>query len=131
MDLSRITAQVVSISKEVKAFIHEHRNQVSANQVELKSLNSLVSFVDKTAEERLVKGLREILPEAGFIAEEGTETRKGERYNWIVDPLDGTTNFLHGIPVFAISIALMDGDEVVMGMVWEIGQDECFTAWKG
>ena len=130
MDLSRITRQVVEITKEVKAFIYEHRNQVSAGEIEVKSLNSLVSYVDKTAEELLVKGLGEVLPEAGFIAEEGTATQKGERYNWVVDPLDGTTNFLHGIPVFAISIALMDDDEVVVGMVWEIGQDECFTAWK-
>lgn len=131
MDLSLVTQQLTELAREVKDFIHHHRNRVQSEDIELKSFNSLVSYVDKTAEEQLVKGLKTIVPEAGFITEEGTETQGGERYNWIVDPLDGTTNFLHGIPVFAISVALMDNDEVVAGLVWEIGQDESFTAWKG
>lgn len=131
MDLSHITSEVIHITQKVKTFIHDSRNRVGNEDIEVKSLNSLVSYVDKTAEEQLVSGLREIVPEAGFIAEEGTATQAGEKYNWIIDPLDGTTNFLHGIPVFAISIALMEGHEVVSAVVWEIGQDECFSAWKG
>jgi myo-inositol-1(or 4)-monophosphatase len=71
------------------------------------------------------------LPEAGFITEEKTTTKIGERYNWIIDPLDGTTNFIHGLPVFSVSIALKEYDELVLGVVYEINQDECFYAWKG
>jgi myo-inositol-1(or 4)-monophosphatase len=94
-------------------------------------LNDLVSYVDKTAEEIIVKGLQEILPEAGFITEEQTNTNIGERFNWIIDPLDGTTNFIHGLPVFSVSIALKDNDELVIGVVYEVNLDECFYAWKG
>jgi myo-inositol-1(or 4)-monophosphatase len=86
--------------------------------------------VDKTSEQKLVAGLSALLPESGFIAEEGTSTKKGEIYNWIIDPLDGTTNFIHGIPCFSISIALMRKEELVMGMIYEINADECFYAWE-
>lgn len=125
-----ICDSMVKLTKETVLFIEKHRAQVSDAEIETKSLNSLVSFVDKGAEELLVKGLKTILPEAGFIAEEGTETRTHESLNWVIDPLDGTTNFLHNIPVFAISIALKEGNEIVAGVVFEIGQKECFYAWK-
>lgn len=131
MDLKTICSQIIRICESTGDFILAERDKVQEEQIELKSLNSLVSYVDETAEKQLVESLKEIVPEAGFIAEEGTETKKGETYNWIIDPLDGTTNFLHGIPVFAISIALMKKDEVVTGVVYELGQKEMFSAWKG
>jgi len=70
------------------------------------------------------------LPESGFIAEEGTSSKHGERYNWVIDPLDGTTNYIQGVPIYAVSIGLLDGDELVVGVVYEVGLDECFYAWK-
>jgi len=79
----------------------------------------------------IVSALQEVLPEAGFITEEKTISRVGERFNWIIDPLDGTTNFIHGLPVFSVSIALQENEELVMGVVYEINLDECFYAWKG
>ena len=87
--------------------------------------------MDKTAEEKIVNGLREILPEAGFITEEGTADNSEEDYRWIVDPLDGTTNFTHGLPVYATSIALMQFDKLVVGVVYEINNDEMFSAAIG
>lgn len=78
----------------------------------------------------LVEGLMKLLPEAGFITEEGTSSIKGETFNWIIDPLDGTTNFIHRVPVFCVSIALMEDQEIVAGVVYEINRDECFYAWK-
>jgi myo-inositol-1(or 4)-monophosphatase len=90
----------------------------------------MVSYVDKTAEIALVKGLRILLPEAGFVTEEKTATIAGEQYDWIIDPLDGTTNFIHGLPTYAISIALQCDGELVLGVVYEINRDECFSAWK-
>lgn len=130
-NLEKILHGTISLSKQVAAFIKYEQENFKASFIEYKGLNDLVSFVDKEAEEKLVQGLSELLPEAGFIAEEGTTTKKGERYNWIIDPLDGTTNFIHGLPVYAISIALMDADTVVMGVVLEINKDECFYAIKG
>jgi myo-inositol-1(or 4)-monophosphatase len=72
--------------------------------------------------------LKKLLPGAGFLAEEGTDTKSENEYLWIIDPLDGTTNFLHGVPIFAISIALMRNDKPVLGVVYEVSHDECFHA---
>ncbi|WP_041627770.1 inositol monophosphatase family protein [Owenweeksia hongkongensis] len=131
LQLKELLQAVEDITRSTGDFILKERNSVSAEEVELKSLNSLVSYVDKTAEKMIVDGVKPLISEAGFIAEEDTESIRGKRYNWVIDPLDGTTNFLHNLPVFAISIALMDGDEVVLGVVYELGQKEMFSATKG
>lgn len=130
MNLKKKCQEVCAISLEVGAFIRRERLVFSSEHIEHKGLNDLVSYVDKMAEQQLVEALSQLLPESGFITEEETITKKGERYNWIIDPLDGTTNFIHGIPTFAISIALMDEDQLVIGVVYEINRDECFYAWK-
>jgi myo-inositol-1(or 4)-monophosphatase len=101
------------------------------DRVEHKGFNDLVSYVDKEAEKQLVAQLQAIFPEAGFITEEGTNTTRGEVYNWVIDPLDGTTNFIHGLPVFAVSIGFMEQDEVVLGVVYEVNRKESFYAYKG
>lgn len=129
--LQELLHNTISLSKQVAAFIKHEQEHFKASSIEYKGLNDLVSFVDKEAERKIVDGLAALLPEAGFIAEEGTSTIKGDRYNWVIDPLDGTTNFIHGLPVFAISIALMDDDAVVLGVVLEINRNECFYAIKG
>jgi len=131
MELDKIINSVIDISKQAGSFIREQRKTFSADKIELKGLNDLVSYVDKTAEEIIVKALVEVLPEAGFITEEKTINKTGERYNWIIDPLDGTTNFIHGLPVYSVSIALQEYDELVLGVVYEVNMDECFYAWKG
>lgn len=131
LQLKELLQTVEDVARKTGDFILKERNSVSTDEVELKSLNSLVSYVDKTAEKMIVDGVKPLILEAGFIAEEDTESIRGKRYNWVIDPLDGTTNFLHDIPVFAISIALMDGDEVVLGVVYELGQKEMFSAVKG
>lgn len=131
MDLERITQQTITLSRKVGAYIREEAKGFDHHIVEEKGLNDLVSYVDKTAEERIVQGLREILPAAGFITEEGTAGYNEEEYRWVVDPLDGTTNFTHGLPVYAVSIALMHHDELVAGVVYEINKDEMFWAAKG
>ncbi|NVK04512.1 MAG: inositol monophosphatase [Flavobacteriia bacterium] len=131
MDLPHVCDQTVHLVREVGAFIRKEQQKVTSGDIELKSLNSLVSYVDKQAEEQLVAGLTRIVPEAGFIAEEGTGERNGNGLNWIVDPLDGTTNFLHGLPVYSVSVALHDGKDLVIGVVLEVGQNECFHAYRG
>lgn len=128
--LPHLTNEVRKLTTEVRLFILEERKKFKRSDIEIKGHNDLVSYVDKTAEQMLVSGLTLILPEAGFITEENTSNKKGDRYNWIIDPLDGTTNFIHGVPCFCISIALMDKDELVSGVVHELNFDECFYAWK-
>ncbi len=131
MNYEQLCAQVNKLSKSVGERILLERQNFDTNEVEIKGLHNYVTHVDKLSEELLVKGLSNLLPEAGFIAEEGTSTKVGERFNWIIDPIDGTTNFIHGIPMFAISIALEEKDELVLGMVLEVSGNEQFYAWKG
>jgi len=131
MNLENLCFDVQGLAKIAGVFIAEEREKFNLKDVEVKGKANFVSYVDKQAEELLVNGLRELLPGSGFLAEEGTATSTNEKYKWIIDPLDGTTNFIHGLPPFAVSIALIDDNELVLGVVYEITQDECFYAWKG
>jgi myo-inositol-1(or 4)-monophosphatase len=132
MNLEEITSQVAILSRQTGEFVRKAASEFNRESIEYKGLNDMVSYVDKETEERLVDGLRKILSEAGFIAEEGTgQKTDNQEFTWIIDPVDGTTNYMHGLPVFAISIALMQTDKIVSGVVYEINQDECFTAWLG
>jgi len=131
MNLEKLCFDVQYLAKIAGTFIAGEREKFNLEDVEVKGKANFVSYVDKQAEELIVVGLRKLLPGSGFIAEEGTAVSAGEKYKWIIDPLDGTTNFIHGLPPFAVSIALMEDTELVLGVVYEITQDECFYAWKG
>lgn len=133
MNLQSIESSVVEICREVGKFILKEGEAFDRSRIEQKTdFNNLVSYVDKEAEQKLVKNLHEIFPHAGFITEEGTvAASKEHEYNWIIDPLDGTTNFLHGLPVFAISVGLARNNEVILGVVHEMSRDECFHAIEG
>lgn len=130
MHLESLASQVIEVSKQAGDFIRQERKSFDPDKIEYKGLNDLVSYVDKTAETIIVTDLEKLLPEAGFITEEKTSTKIGKRYNWIIDPLDGTTNFIHGVPSFSVSIALKEYDDLVLGVVYEINLDECFYAWR-
>lgn len=125
-----VVRQVNELARHTGDFIRTERLTFSLGKVEYKQHNDLVSYVDKTAEVKIIEGLRKIIPEAGFITEENTVERIEHEYTWIVDPLDGTTNFVHGIPCFCICIALQHKKEIVAGTIYEINLDECFYAWK-
>lgn len=129
-DLNKIISQIEAVAREAGSFIRKEAVGFDISRAEVKGLNNFVSYVDKGAEKIIVNKLTALLPEAGFIAEEGTSDRKGEVYNWVVDPLDGTTNFLHGLPPYAVSIGLKQYDEIIAGAVYEITGDEMFTGWK-
>ncbi|OHX68628.1 inositol monophosphatase [Flammeovirga pacifica] len=130
MNLKELTHKVVKLTETVGQFIANERKHFDSSKIEYKGLNDLVSYVDKTAETKLVEGLTKLLPDAGFIGEEGTNKPSNNGYTWIIDPLDGTTNFIHGVPIFSISIALVTEDDYCIGVVREVNLDECFYAWK-
>ncbi|ARS37003.1 inositol monophosphatase family protein [Pontibacter actiniarum] len=131
MNLQETANKLNILCRSVGTFISQEGERFDRSKVEMKGFNDLVSYVDKEAEKQLVDGLQSILPEAGFITEEGTATTRGERYNWVIDPLDGTTNFTHSLPVYCVSVGLLDGDKVVLGTVYDPNRDECFWAYKG
>jgi myo-inositol-1(or 4)-monophosphatase len=126
-DLCHKVCEIARASGKIMA---DERKNFKTEAIESKGMHDLVSYVDKESETRIIKALQQLLPESGFIAEEGTTDIKGERYNWIIDPLDGTTNFIQGVPLYCVSIGLQDGNELVLGVVYEVGRDECFYAWK-
>ena len=130
VSLEVLCQQVAQIAKTAGAYILAESNRFGSSDIEEKGLHDLVSYVDKTAEKIIVDALIPLLPDVGFITEEQTLLKESEDYNWIIDPLDGTTNFLHGVPTYSVSIALTYLDELVVGVVYEINRDECFTAWK-
>ncbi len=130
IDFRNICMKVTLLTVEIRKFILTERKNFKSSLIEKKGHNDLVSYVDKKAEEMIVAELKNIFPEAGFITEEKTSEIKGAQFNWIIDPLDGTTNFIHGVPCFCISIALMNQTELVIGVVHELNLDECFYGWQ-
>ncbi|MEO5906588.1 MAG: inositol monophosphatase family protein [Saprospiraceae bacterium] len=131
MDFALILDQVLKVTDEAAAFIRSQAGQVDADMIEIKSRNSLVSYVDKEAERIIVEGLNKIIPGAGYITEEGTVTQQTSEYTWVIDPLDGTTNFLQQIPVYAVSIGLLHEEKLILGIVSDVEHRETFYAWKG
>ncbi len=130
MDLQHICQQVQETAQKAGQFIREERQKITAEDIELKGKASLVTYVDKNAERMIVEDLKKILPEAGFITEEETVEDNGSKLKWVIDPLDGTTNFIHGISPHSVSIGLIDGEQPLVGAVYEVGLDELFYAWK-
>ena len=132
LDLSFLTEQVRIIAEEAGTFIREERKKFDRNVVEKKHAHDYVSYVDKESECRIVTRLKELLPEAGFITEEESIARNEKAdYCWIVDPLDGTTNFIHDNAPYCVSIALRGKTGLLIGVVYEITRDECFWTYKG
>lgn len=127
-------AQTLSDTREVvnvaALYIQSEIVKVTAADIEEKELNSLVSHVDKGAERILVDKLSKILPEAGFLTEEDTIEDTQKPYMWIIDPLDGTTNSLMGVPHFAVSVALSYQGDLLVGVVHEVNSGEQFYASK-
>lgn len=134
MDLKSIEKGVIASCVMVSEFIRKEGAAFDLTRIEMKGegFNNLVSYVDKEAERMLVSSLQKLLPNSGFITEEGTIEQSGQQeYNWIIDPLDGTTNFLHGLPIYAISIGLVQNNQPILGVIYHIGRSECFHAIQG
>lgn len=132
MNLKEICNDMKSTAVLAGNFIEKESQRFKTNQIEYKDVNNVVSYVDKQAEQLIVESLRRIIPDVGFITEEGTassEDLKG--LNWIIDPLDGTANFVHGLPNYSVSLALARGKEVLVGIVYHISLKDLFWAIKG
>ncbi|MES2418224.1 MAG: inositol monophosphatase family protein [Bacteroidota bacterium] len=131
VDYELLCSKVIAIARLTGNFIRKEAMAFDATAIEYKGLNDLVSYVDKNAEKQLVRNLNKLLPGAGFITEEDTVNILGKTYTWIIDPLDGTTNFIHGIPTYSISIALYEEGQPVIGVVYEVNRGEMFFTFKG
>jgi myo-inositol-1(or 4)-monophosphatase len=130
LPLEDILTSVEGLSRTIGTWMKAQTN-VHESMADVKSENNLVTFVDKESERRFVEGLSAILPQAGFVAEEGTGTANQDGLNWVIDPLDGTTNFVHGMPIWCTSVGLCLGNEAILGVIYDPSSEECFTARKG
>lgn len=126
-----ILDSVCQLAIEVGKYQAEQQKTFNRDRVESKHSHDYVSYVDKESERRIVTGLKALLPEAGFLTEEKTIELHQAEYVWIIDPLDGTTNFIHNTGPWCVCIALRHKDELVMGVVYEITRNELFYATRG
>lgn len=106
-------------------------DRIDSLKVETKARNDFVSNIDREAEALIVETLEKAYPEHGFLGEESGERRPDAEYRWVIDPLDGTTNFLRGIPHFCISIACMKGRQIEHGVIVDPVRNEEFVASRG
>ena len=131
MKLESLNTDVNSLVREVGTFILQKQHSLSEDDIGTKGIHDYVTHVDMESERRLVEGLKKLLPGSGFLVEENTVSNTGEEYTWVIDPLDGTTNFIHKLPTFSISVALMKKEEIVMGTVLDVRAEECYYAFEG
>lgn len=131
LQLEELTQAVCQVARRAGEYIAEERKKFQDEQVERKHAHDYVSYVDKGSERLIVDALHGLLPQAGFVTEEGLAAYHDEQYWWVVDPLDGTTNFIHQFPPYCVSIALCRGHEIQLGVVYEVTTGECYYGWQG
>jgi myo-inositol-1(or 4)-monophosphatase len=126
-ELERIAADTARTAAELVTATYGRPDPVGHKS----SPTDVVTQTDLRAEEHIRRRLREATPEAGVLGEEGETTQPGARLQWVIDPLDGTINFLYGVPLFAVSIAAAHDGEVVAGAVIDVLRGELFSAHLG
>jgi myo-inositol-1(or 4)-monophosphatase len=111
--------------------ILKNLGRISKDDVDIKQASDFVTRVDRESEQLIIDTIKQEFPEHHFLAEESVKDLETGEYRWIIDPLDGTTNFIHGYPVFSVSIALEYKEEIILGTIFDPLRDEIFTAEKG
>jgi myo-inositol-1(or 4)-monophosphatase len=120
----------ISAARRAGGIIFRNMNRVDSLKVSSKGRNDFVSEVDRQAEREIIASIKKAYPDHAFLAEESGRQGDSE-YLWIIDPLDGTTNYLHGYPVFSVSIAVARGDNLEHAVVYDPLRQELFTASRG
>ncbi|MDX9699007.1 MAG: inositol monophosphatase family protein [Rhodocyclaceae bacterium] len=123
----------VKAARRAASVINRATNQLEPLNVQAKSTNDFVTEIDHAAEQAIIEVLRDAYPQHGILAEESGESgpEHDTEYQWIIDPLDGTTNFIHGFPQYAVSIALARNGTLEQAVVFDPNRNELFTASKG
>ena len=130
LNSANINVMVKACRKAAKILIRDF-GEIENLQVSLKGPGDYVSACDKKVEKILIDELQKARPNYSILSEEIGEINNDESFKWIIDPIDGTANFLHGIPHFAISIGLEHNKEIISGIIYDPIKDEMFTAEKG
>jgi len=128
--LQELCEFMLPVIRETGVFIMGHLYKHDSTIFNIKGRNNIVSLVDREAELQLVAAAKTILPGSTFLTEEGTISDSKGEWKWVIDPLDGTSNFYYKIPLFSVSVGLMRNDEIVMGIVYDVTNDDMYYAWK-
>jgi len=110
---------------------YREASQYSVQGIEKKELNDIATFTDRFMEQTIVAGIRRRFPDHTFIGEEYGETRGDSRYEWLIDPIDGTVNFAAGIPMFGTTLALRENKETIFGIIFDWPNKAVYYAIKG
>ena len=121
----------VRAARQAGDIIIRSAESIDTLKITIKSQNDFVTEIDKRAEEEIINTLLTAYPEHGILAEESGYTNKDAEYLWIIDPLDGTTNYMHGFPHYAISIALKKGNIIEQAVIYDPVRQDLFTATRG
>ena len=121
----------VQAARAAGRVILQHMDRLDTLDIQEKSKNDFVSEVDHMAEQAIIGTIRRLYPDHGFLAEESGVTKTDGDYVWIIDPLDGTNNFLRGIPQFSVSIALRERGRLAQAVIYDPAKEELFTAGRG
>ncbi len=122
----------IEAAKEAGTFLKKSVGKIKDIQKKDGQERNLVTEIDKKSEDIIISKIKKYFPQHNILAEEsGTKRGRTSAYKWIIDPLDGTTNFTHGFPVFCVSIGLEYKDEIILGVIYDPNFDELFTAEKG
>jgi myo-inositol-1(or 4)-monophosphatase len=120
----------IKAARRAGAIINRGTRNLDIVAVQEKAANDFVSDVDREAEDAIIRTLRAAYPDHAILAEESGAAGQSE-YRWIIDPLDGTTNYLHGFPQYCVAIALMHKDIVTQAVIYDPGRNDLFTATRG
>jgi myo-inositol-1(or 4)-monophosphatase len=121
----------IEAARQAGAFLKEHAGKARQIERKLGQETNLVTEIDRGAEAIVIERITRDYPDHTFLGEESGVHRNVSDYKWVIDPLDGTTNFTHGLPIFCVSIGLEYKGEMQLGVVYDPNLDELFTAEKG
>jgi myo-inositol-1(or 4)-monophosphatase len=130
MDSSRYIDTAIRAARAGAAILMDHFGKITLADVREKQQNDFLTFVDESAEKKIIEIIHGAFPDHGILAEETGSQIDKSRYQWIIDPLDGTKNYICGIPIFAISIGLRSAGEIIAGVVYDPVRDDLFHAVK-
>ncbi len=125
------TEVAVRAAREAGSFLLENLGKMKAGDIEEKRASDYVTRIDRESETIIMEIIKETFENHLFLTEESVRDESTDEYRWIIDPLDGTTNYIHGYPVFSVSIALQYRGEIITGVVFDPVRDELFAAGKG
>ncbi len=133
--MSEEIAQILQVgsqaAREAGTYLLEYFGSIRPDAVDEKGRNDFVTFVDKESEKRIIQHIKNHFPHHAILAEEGGTYQKEGTYQWIIDPLDGTTNYIQHIPFFCVSIGVRRGNQMVVAIIYDPNHNELFTAIRG